>query len=113
MGSHRIGECEPEPPPALAFSGIGAPDDMTKVRIAVMSELDTAQPAQALGADGVALSNPAIQAIGCLVMPACHTNNCPVCIATQRPEKRAGRLHAFLDEGIAASQRLIADAERT
>ncbi len=45
--------------------------------------------AMALGADGVALSNSAIQAIGCLGMRACHTNNCPVGIATQRPELRA------------------------
>jgi glutamate synthase domain-containing protein 2/nitrite reductase/ring-hydroxylating ferredoxin subunit len=45
--------------------------------------------AMALGADGVALSNAAIQAIGCLGMRACHTNNCPVGIATQRPELRA------------------------
>ena len=40
--------------------------------------------ALALGADGVALSNSALQAIGCLGMRACHTNNCPVGIATQK-----------------------------
>ena len=45
--------------------------------------------AMALGADGIAISNSAIQAIGCLGMRACHTNNCPVGIATQRPELRA------------------------
>jgi glutamate synthase domain-containing protein 2 len=45
--------------------------------------------AMALGADGVALSNAAIQAIGCLGMRACHTNNCPVGIATQKPHLRA------------------------
>jgi nitrite reductase/ring-hydroxylating ferredoxin subunit len=45
--------------------------------------------AMALGADGIAVSNAAIQAIGCLGMRACHTNNCPVGIATQRPELRA------------------------
>jgi glutamate synthase domain-containing protein 2 len=43
----------------------------------------------ALGADGIALSNSAIQAIGCLGMRACHTHNCPVGSATQRPEPRA------------------------
>ncbi|MBT8397799.1 MAG: Rieske 2Fe-2S domain-containing protein [Gemmatimonadetes bacterium] len=47
--------------------------------------------AMALGADGVAVSNAAIQAIGCLGMRACHTNNCPVGIATQKPHLR-GRL---------------------
>ncbi len=43
----------------------------------------------AMGADGVAVANAAIQAIGCLGMRACHTNNCPVGIATQREDLRA------------------------
>jgi glutamate synthase domain-containing protein 2 len=45
--------------------------------------------ALALGADGVAVSNSAIQAIGCLGMRACNTNNCPVGIATQKDHLRA------------------------
>lgn len=45
--------------------------------------------ALALGADGIALANAAIQAIGCLGMRACHTNNCPVGIATQKKDLRA------------------------
>ena len=45
--------------------------------------------ALALGADGVAVSNAALQAIGCLGMRACHTNNCPVGIATQKEHLRA------------------------
>jgi glutamate synthase domain-containing protein 2 len=45
--------------------------------------------ALALGADGVAISNAAMQAVGCVGMRACHTNNCPVGIATQREELRA------------------------
>ncbi len=45
--------------------------------------------AMALGANGIAVSNAAIQAIGCLGMRACHTNNCPVGIATQKPHLRA------------------------
>jgi len=45
--------------------------------------------ALALGADAVAISNSALQAIGCIGMRACHTNNCPVGIATQRPHLRA------------------------
>jgi len=44
--------------------------------------------AMALGADGVAVSNAALQSIGCLGMRACHTNNCPVGIATQKPHLR-------------------------
>ncbi len=41
-----------------------------------------------LGADAVAISNSALQAIGCLGMRACHTNNCPVGIATQKEDLR-------------------------
>ena len=59
--------------------------------------------ALALGADAVAVSNAAMQAIGCLGTRACASNNCPAGIATQRPELRArlpveaaaGRLHNF------------------
>jgi glutamate synthase domain-containing protein 2/nitrite reductase/ring-hydroxylating ferredoxin subunit len=40
--------------------------------------------AMALGADGVAVANAAMQAIGCLGMRACDSNNCPVGIATQK-----------------------------
>ncbi len=60
--------------------------------------------ALALGADGVAVANAALQAIGCLAMRACHTNACPVGIATQDPklrrrlvvEESARRLARFL-----------------
>jgi nitrite reductase/ring-hydroxylating ferredoxin subunit len=45
--------------------------------------------ALALGADGIAVANSALQAIGCLGMRACNTNNCPVGIATQQPHLRA------------------------
>ncbi|MFT5618894.1 MAG: glutamate synthase domain-containing protein 2, partial [Arenicella sp.] len=41
-----------------------------------------------LGADAIAVSNSALQAIGCLGMRACHTNNCPVGIATQKESLR-------------------------
>lgn len=44
--------------------------------------------ALALGADAVAVSNSALQAIGCLGMRACHTDNCPVGIASQKPHLR-------------------------
>jgi glutamate synthase domain-containing protein 2 len=44
--------------------------------------------ALALGADGVAVANSAMQAIGCLGMRACDSNNCPVGIATQREDLR-------------------------
>lgn len=58
-----------------------------------------------LGADGVALSNSAMQAIGCVAARMCNTNNCPAGIATQDPELRkrmdvdkgAARLHNFFN----------------
>ena len=45
--------------------------------------------ALALGADAVAVANSAMQAIGCIGMRACATDNCPVGIATQQPHLRA------------------------
>lgn len=44
--------------------------------------------AMMLGADAVAVANSALQAIGCLGMRACHTNNCPVGVATQKEHLR-------------------------
>ena len=68
--------------------------------------------ALALGADAVALSNSALQAIGCIAMRACHTNNCPVGIATQKPhlvsrlivEQSAKRLTNFLHASVELMQ---------
>jgi glutamate synthase domain-containing protein 2/CDGSH-type Zn-finger protein len=45
--------------------------------------------AMALGADGIAVSNSALQAVGCIAARMCNTNNCPSGIATQKPELRA------------------------
>jgi glutamate synthase domain-containing protein 2/CDGSH-type Zn-finger protein len=44
--------------------------------------------ALAMGADAIALSNSAMQAIGCIAARMCNSNNCPVGIATQKPELR-------------------------
>ena len=64
--------------------------------------------ALALGADGIAISNSALRSIGCLGMRACHTDNCPVGIATQKEGLRkrleinvaAMRLERFLRAAI-------------
>lgn len=45
--------------------------------------------AMAMGADGIAIANSAIQAIGCLGMRACQSNHCPVGIATQKESLRS------------------------
>jgi methylamine---glutamate N-methyltransferase subunit C len=44
--------------------------------------------ALALGADAIAISNSALQAIGCVAARMCNTNNCPTGIATQKEELR-------------------------
>ncbi|GAA5192572.1 glutamate synthase-related protein [Ferrimonas gelatinilytica] len=44
--------------------------------------------ALALGADGIALANSAIQALGCVAARICHSNQCPSGIATQDPSLR-------------------------
>jgi glutamate synthase domain-containing protein 2 len=44
--------------------------------------------AMALGADGIAVANSAMQSIGCIAARICNTNNCPAGIATQKPELR-------------------------
>ncbi|MEZ5540573.1 MAG: glutamate synthase-related protein [Pseudomonadota bacterium] len=68
--------------------------------------------ALALGADGIALANSAIQAIGCVAARICHTNNCPSGIATQQPQLRrrldvdaaAQRLARFLGASVELMQ---------
>jgi len=68
--------------------------------------------AMALGADAVAVSNAAMQAVGCIAMRACHTNNCPVGIATQKPhlvnrlvvEKSARQLANFFEASVELMQ---------
>ncbi len=82
----------------IATGGLRTPADFAK--------------AMALGADGVAVSNSAIQAIGCLGMRACHTNNCPVGIATQKADLRARlpaqiaakRLQRFFESSVELMQ---------
>ena len=44
--------------------------------------------ALALGADAVAVSTAAMQAVGCIAARMCNSNNCPVGVATQKPELR-------------------------
>lgn len=63
--------------------------DITLIATGGLRQAPDFAKALALGADAVALANSAIQAIGCLGMRACHTNNCPVGIATQQPHLRA------------------------
>lgn len=69
------------------LDGLGVDDVTLVITGGLRTESDFVK-ALALGADAVAVSNSAIQAIGCLAMRACHTNNCPVGIATQKEHLR-------------------------
>ena len=68
--------------------------------------------AMALGADGVAISNSAMQSIGCVAARMCNTNNCPAGIATQKEElraklnvdKSAKQLHNFFSASVELMQ---------
>jgi glutamate synthase domain-containing protein 2/CDGSH-type Zn-finger protein len=59
----------------IATGGLRLPEDFVK--------------AMCLGADGIAVSNSAMQAIGCIGARICNTNMCPAGIATQDPELRS------------------------
>ena len=68
--------------------------------------------ALALGADGIAISNSAMQAIGCVAARMCNTNNCPAGIATQKEdlrqklniEKSSTQLHNFFNASVELMQ---------
>ena len=68
--------------------------------------------AMALGADGIAISNSAMQAIGCVAARMCNTNNCPAGIATQKEnlrqklniEKSSTQLHNFFGASVELMQ---------
>lgn len=79
--------------PALArarkhLDKVGA-KDVTLIITGGLRVAEDFAKAMMLGADAVAIANSAIQAIGCLGMRACNTNNCPVGIATMKDHLRA------------------------
>lgn len=67
--------------------------------------------AMALGADGIALANSAMQSIGCVGARICNSNNCPAGVATQKPELRqrleVGRAAQRLANFFSASTALM------
>ena len=82
----------------IATGGLRVPADFIK--------------ALCLGADGIALSNSALQAIGCVGARICNSNLCPAGIATQKEELRARlnvetgaqRLERFLRASVTLMQ---------
>jgi len=78
--------------PALArarryLDKVGA-TDITLIITGGLRVAEDFAKAMMLGADAIAVSNSALQAIGCLGMRACGSNNCPVGIATQKKSLR-------------------------
>ncbi|TKB46084.1 glutamate synthase-related protein [Thalassotalea mangrovi] len=95
--------------PALArarhiLDKIGATEKVTLIITGGLRTPSDFIKAMALGADGIALANSAIQAIGCVGARMCNLNNCPSGVATQDPEltkrlnveQSAQRLNRFL-----------------
>jgi len=82
----------------IITGGLRVPEDFAK--------------AMAMGADGIAISNSALHAVGCIAARMCNTNNCPAGIATQKPELRAlldvdaaaTRLATFFDTSVQLMQ---------
>lgn len=64
-------------------------DDVSLVITGGLRVAEDFAKAMMLGADAVAVSNSALQAIGCLGMRACGSNHCPVGIATQKEGLRS------------------------
>ena len=94
----HLDQCERSDVTLVITGGLRTPADFIK--------------ALCLGADGVAVSNAAMQAIGCVAARICNTNNCPAGIATQDPELRkrmnvetgAARLHNFFSATLELMQ---------
>ena len=94
--------------PALARARKHLDKVGSKIELVITGGLRVAEDiakAMMLGADAVAMSNGPLQAIGCLGMRACNSNNCPVGIATQKEnlrqrleiEKSAQQLFNYFD----------------
>ena len=94
----HLDRCERSDVTLIITGGIRTPSDFIK--------------ALCLGADGIAIANSAMQAIGCVAARICNTNNCPAGIATQQDhlraklniEKSAQQLARFLGASVGLMQ---------
>ena len=94
----HLDRCERPDVTLIVTGGLRTPSDFIK--------------ALCLGADGVALANSAMQAVGCVGARICNSNNCPAGIATQQEHLRkrvdvqasAERLARFLHASVELMQ---------
>ncbi|HEX5918784.1 MAG TPA: FMN-binding glutamate synthase family protein, partial [Nocardioides sp.] len=72
------------------FAAAGLSDDVVFVGAGKLGVPDNAVVAFALGADMVSVGREAMMSIGCIQAQKCHTDHCPVGIATQNPRYTRG-----------------------
>ncbi|MFC5175789.1 FMN-binding glutamate synthase family protein [Nocardioides taihuensis] len=72
------------------FAAAGLSDDVTFIGAGKLGLPDNAMVAFALGADLVNVGREAMMAIGCIQAQKCHTDHCPVGVATQSPRYTRG-----------------------
>ena len=72
------------------FAGAGLADDVTFIGAGKLGIPENAVVAFALGADMVNVGREAMLSIGCIQAQKCHTDHCPVGVATQNPRYTRG-----------------------
>ena len=77
------------------FAEAGLTDELTFIGAGKLGLAENALVAFALGADMVNVGREAMMAIGCIQAQKCHTDHCPVGVATQNPRYTRG-----LDVGL-------------
>ncbi|WP_101525282.1 FMN-binding glutamate synthase family protein [Nocardioides houyundeii] len=77
------------------FAEAGLTDEVTFIGAGKLGLAENALVAFALGADMVNVGREAMMAVGCIQAQKCHTDHCPVGVATQNPRYTRG-----LDVGL-------------
>ncbi|GAA3531485.1 FMN-binding glutamate synthase family protein [Aeromicrobium flavum] len=72
------------------FDAAGLSDDVTFIGAGKLGLAENALVAFALGADMVNVGREAMLSIGCIQAQKCHTDHCPVGVATQNPRYTRG-----------------------
>src|SRR5690606_20970500 len=72
------------------FAAAGLSDDVTFIGAGKLGLPENALVAFALGADMVNVGREAMLSIGCIQAQKCHTDHCPVGVATQNPRYTRG-----------------------